>query len=209
VSCSLKMAAQMSNRQKKMAQQAAQLEAEQQGPVQYQQMPRKQFFLTTPTRVEPVIAKWITLWPNYINAQKSKKEGRRVTEAQGCDEPFVQDISEVCRHFALDNVIEAYARYPRDWICYAPGRVRVKLKDDETGLPVNPEVPTKKALMIKLGELIPALASRKERIAHMAEQLRLQAAQAAAASPVKAAAAGGAKGKTAGGSKKKGKKGRR
>ena len=87
--------------------------------------------------------------------------------------------------------------------------MRVKLKDDETGLPVNPEVPTKKALMIKLGELIPALASRKERIAHMAEQLRLQAAQAAAASPVKAAAAGGAKGKTAGGSKKKGKKGRR
>ena len=61
------------------------------------------------------------------------------------------------------------------------------------------------ALMLKLAELIPSLGSRKQRIQFAAEQLALQAQQAAqAAAPAKAA--GGGK---AGGSKKKGKKGRR
>ena len=197
-----------SNRQKKLAAQAAQLEAEQAGPIQYQQVPRKQFFLTEPTRVEPDISKWMTLWPNYINSAKSKKEGRRVTEEQGCPDPIANDISEVCRHLRLDNVIEAYAQYPRDWICYPPGRVRVKMKDDETGAPMNPDVPNKKALMLKLAELIPSLASRKARIQFAAEQLKLQEQQAAQAA--QAAASGGkAAGGKAGGSKKKGKKGRR
>eukprot|EP00937_MAST-01D_sp_MAST-1D-sp2_P005269 g5269.t1 len=192
-----------SRRKQKQARQLAAQEAAEAGPQQYRQLPPRQYFLQESTRVEPDLAKWQTIWPNYINGRKARDEGRRLVKDKCCDDPFPSDIAEVCQHFKLDCCIEAYKMYPRDWIQYPPGRVRVRLLKDD-GTPSNPDMTNKKALLIACGELIPKLASRKQRI-KMAEEhaKRQQQAQSAAAN---AAAAGSGGGGGGGGGKRKGKK---
>ena len=189
-----------SRRKQKQARQLAAQEAAEAGPPQYQQMPPRQYFLSEATRVEPDMAQWNTIWPNYINAKKDRDEGRRLVASKCVDDPIVNDIAEVCRHFKLDCCIEAYKMYPRDWICYPPGRVRVRLKNDD-GTPCSSDVPNKKALLLQCGELIPKLASRKQRIKMAEEHMkRQQQAQTAADT-------GG--GGSSGGKRSKKKKGRR
>lgn len=70
----------------------------------------------------------------------------------------------MCQYLGLQAVIESGKCYPRD-----PhgerGRVRVQLRQKSTdegaeAIPVNAEVPNRKALMLKLGELIPKLSTR-------------------------------------------------
>lgn len=80
---------------------------------------------------------------------------------------------------------QPYKQYPRDWI--VPGRIRVRLQD-ENGAFVHSEVQTRKDLMKEMGDTIPTLQSRVDRLAKQA-----QAATASAAS-------------TSSHSKKKGKK---
>mmetsp|Transcript_14063 Transcript_14063/g.44363 ORF Transcript_14063/g.44363 Transcript_14063/m.44363 type:complete len:186 (+) Transcript_14063:79-636(+) len=137
-------------------------------------------------------SRFIIIWPNNINSKKTIQNGRRVGLEDACDDPIVHEMSEVCQYFKLTHVIEPYKALPRD-LRAAPGRIKVQLADPQ-GEPVNPEVPNRKALMRRMGQLIPKLTIRKQREA-MKEakerELQLQQQEGAVA---------------AAGNKKKGKK---
>ena len=134
------------------------------------------------------------IWPNNINSKKFISQGRRISVEHACEDPIVQEMSEVCQYLNLTHVIEPYKSLPRDVAAY-PGRIRVQLALDGDGGRVNIE--SRIALMRKMGELIPKLNIRKHRIAMEQRDLDAQKQQFDLASGTKM------------NSKKKGKRGRR
>lgn len=88
-------------------------------------------------------------------------------------------------------------KYPRDW--QTSGRIRVRLTRPGGALE-NPDVKSRKELLVKMAELIPKLQSRK---------VRLEKEAAAAKQAAAAATGSGATAATNSKKKGKGKKGRR
>ncbi len=71
------------------------------------------------------------IWPAYLDAERSRREGRRVPEGAAVTEPTVDEIAEAVRQVGYDAVIERDVAYPREpW--RRTGRVRVKDADDAT-----------------------------------------------------------------------------
>ncbi|WP_248897158.1 signal recognition particle subunit SRP19 [Haloplanus halobius] len=68
------------------------------------------------------------IWPAYLDATKSRAEGRRVSEDEAVPDPTVDEIAEAVQQVGYDAVIERDVTYPRE---YEPrGRVLVKGADD-------------------------------------------------------------------------------
>merc|ERR1712232_81143 len=67
------------------------------------------------------------------------------------------EMAEICEILKLPHKLEMNKAYPRDWLIR--GRVRVMLKTPE-GAFTHAELHTKKAVMLKMAELIPKLKSR-------------------------------------------------
>mmetsp|Transcript_9654 Transcript_9654/g.28878 ORF Transcript_9654/g.28878 Transcript_9654/m.28878 type:complete len:197 (-) Transcript_9654:33-623(-) len=142
-------------------------------------------------------SRMVMLWPNNLNKLKSIPEGRRIAREHCCDNPIIQEMGEVCQYLKLTHVLEPYKRLPRDATAY-PGRIRVLLRDDEGNF-ASEEATSRKALMRKMGELIPKLQIRARRIE--AERREMEYYQKQQQAAIAKAAGGNAK--------KKGKKGRK
>ena len=70
------------------------------------------------------------IWPAYLDASKTRAEGRRVSRDQAVDEPTVDEIAKAVQQVGYDAVIERDMTYPRE---YEPrGRVLVQGADDAT-----------------------------------------------------------------------------
>ncbi|WP_299235231.1 signal recognition particle subunit SRP19 [Natronomonas sp.] len=68
------------------------------------------------------------IWPAYLDAERSRNEGRRVPEDLAVPEPTVDEIASAVQQVGYDAVIERDRTYPRE---YEPrGRVVVKGADD-------------------------------------------------------------------------------
>jgi signal recognition particle subunit SRP19 len=68
------------------------------------------------------------IWPAYLDATRSRAEGRRVPDALAVSEPTVEEIAQAVQQVGYDAVIERDTTYPRE---YEPrGRVLVKDADD-------------------------------------------------------------------------------
>nr|CCA20872.1 transmembrane protein putative [Albugo laibachii Nc14] len=109
----------------------------------------------------PIDRSFITIYPNYINALKALALGRRTPKSQACDNPLVEELSEICAYFNLPHLIETHKRYPRDWMVL--GRVRVRLRNASNEWE-NPNIQSRKQLMVQMGSLIPKLQSRAKRL---------------------------------------------
>lgn len=70
------------------------------------------------------------IWPVYIDASKSRSEGRRVPLDAAVEEPTVDEIAEAVQQVGYDAVIERDVTHPREWD--ARGRVLVKGAEDST-----------------------------------------------------------------------------
>ncbi|MFW5900276.1 MAG: signal recognition particle subunit SRP19 [Halodesulfurarchaeum sp.] len=69
------------------------------------------------------------IWPVYLDAERSRSEGRRVPESLAVSDPTVEEIAEAVRQVGYDALIEpdvAYPRNPRE----QTGRVAVANADD-------------------------------------------------------------------------------
>ena len=69
------------------------------------------------------------IWPAYLDADRSRSDGRRVAESLAVESPSVDEIAEAVQQVGYDAVIErdqAYSRRP--WA--SDGRVLVKGADD-------------------------------------------------------------------------------
>eukprot|EP00416_Gambierdiscus_australes_P034844 CAMPEP_0171101156 /NCGR_PEP_ID=MMETSP0766_2-20121228/54145_1 /TAXON_ID=439317 /ORGANISM="Gambierdiscus australes, Strain CAWD 149" /LENGTH=191 /DNA_ID=CAMNT_0011561127 /DNA_START=39 /DNA_END=615 /DNA_ORIENTATION=+ len=103
------------------------------------------------------VSKWNIIYPNYLNSKKTLPEGRRVPISKAVEHPHAAEMAEICEFLKIPHVLEMHKAYPRDWL--VRGRIRVLLKTPE-GAYTHAELHTKKALMERMGELIPKLKSR-------------------------------------------------
>jgi signal recognition particle subunit SRP19 len=70
------------------------------------------------------------IWPAYIDAEKSRAEGRRVPEDAAVPDPTVDEIAKAVQQVGYDAVIERDKTYSRE---YEPrGRVLVKGAEDSS-----------------------------------------------------------------------------
>ena len=68
------------------------------------------------------------IWPAYLDAAKTRAEGRRVPRELVVEQPTVDEIAAAVQQVGYDAVIERERTYPRE---YEPrGRVLVKDADD-------------------------------------------------------------------------------
>ena len=68
------------------------------------------------------------IWPAYLDAEKTRAAGRRVSRDLAVEEPTAEEIAQAVQQVGYDAVIERSKTYPRE---YEPrGRVLVKGADD-------------------------------------------------------------------------------
>ena len=71
------------------------------------------------------------IWPAYLDAERSRREGRRVPASVAVPDPDVEEIAAAVGQVGYDAVIERDLAYPREpW--HGRGRVRVKEAEDST-----------------------------------------------------------------------------
>mgnify|MGYP000070597433 FL=1 len=68
------------------------------------------------------------IWPAALDADLTRKQGRRVPTEQAISEPTVDEIAKAVQQVGYDAVIERDKTYPREY--EARGRVLVKDADD-------------------------------------------------------------------------------
>ena len=102
---------------------------------------------------------WYGLYPMYVDKAFSKNDGRKTDLANSCENPTLEEISQVLQFLKIPHGIEQYKRHPKDFFRF--GRIRYNLQNEEKKF-YNEEVPTKRVLYKKLGAMIPKLKSRTD-----------------------------------------------
>ena len=94
--------------------------------------------------LDPLRHNHIYLYPQYINAKRTKQQGRRTSKANSIENPTAQEIRDVCQAYDFETVLQPRKRFPQDpdMDPMHIGRVRIKLKNSD-GSPCNPEYDTK------------------------------------------------------------------
>ncbi|MBI5680626.1 MAG: signal recognition particle protein Srp19 [Methanobacterium sp.] len=64
------------------------------------------------------------IWPVYIDSEKTKKEGRRVSKENGVPSPKLREISNAAKKLQLNPETENSKSYSRSW-WESSGRVTV------------------------------------------------------------------------------------
>uniref|UniRef100_A0A1B6D4C1 Signal recognition particle 19 kDa protein n=1 Tax=Clastoptera arizonana TaxID=38151 RepID=A0A1B6D4C1_9HEMI len=132
--------------------------------------------------------RWICIYPAYINSKKTLAEGRKIPKDKCVDNPTHQEIRDILLSAGMKVGVEnkLYSRERSKEMLYR-GRIRVQMRNDD-GTPLNPDLHTREAIMLHLGQMIPKLKTRSGKQSDQSNQ--------------------GSTGGQGGGSKKKG-KGRR
>lgn len=107
----------------------------------------------------------VTLYPAYLDAEKTWRQGRRVPKGSAVERPDAREMSDVIHSgLGLEVCLEGDKRYSRDFL--TPGRVKVRLKDDDGSL-CDDSIPNKQVLMVKCAELCAKHATRPKRLAEL------------------------------------------
>ncbi|WP_413862169.1 signal recognition particle subunit SRP19/SEC65 family protein [Methanobrevibacter sp. UBA417] len=89
------------------------------------------------------------IWPIYIDRNKSRGEGRKVSLDNGVAGPKLKEVYQAAKNLKFNPEMEADASYPGEWYNNS-GRVFV-----ETPIP-------KKNILIAISEEIKVLRNRKQ-----------------------------------------------
>ena len=117
------------------------------------------FFPNSATHADQ--SRFVCIYPAYINAKKTRAQGRRVTKGKAIDNPSVTEIRDILENVGLKVVVEPNRLYCREESREPQyrGRVRVQIKNaDETF--VKEQFKGKDDLLFYLVEMIPKLKSR-------------------------------------------------
>eukprot|EP00897_Mesotaenium_endlicherianum_P002940 jgi/Mesen1/2674/ME000167S01823 len=105
-------------------------------------------------------SRWHVVYPIYLNSKKTLAEGRRLPASKAVENPTLLEICDCLNYLKVPFQPEPMKGYSRDFL--QRGRVRVQLKRSE-GNPINPAIPDKKALLLKLANLIPKHQGRTKK----------------------------------------------
>uniref|UniRef100_A0A914EDH8 Signal recognition particle 19 kDa protein n=1 Tax=Acrobeloides nanus TaxID=290746 RepID=A0A914EDH8_9BILA len=107
-------------------------------------------------------ARWICIYPIYLNAKKTASLGRKVSQKVALDNPTSQEIYDVLVHAGLKAKLEKNKMHPldpsRDSV--GQGRVRVQLKNDDGSL-INEKFSNRASILLYACEMVPKLKSRQ------------------------------------------------
>ena len=114
-------------------------------------------------------SQFLCLYPSYIDASKTIKQGRRIGQEKAVDTPTVSDISGALQQLNIRHVLEPNKGYSRDITCEwdNPGRVRYE----------KPDMYSKRHLLMEISERIPALPARIQRLEQEKQKALLEAQQ--------------------------------
>lgn len=83
----------------------------------------------------------LIIWPAYIDSEKTKKEGRRISKKDAIPSPKLREISNAARKLKLNPEVENNKFYSRSW-WESPGRVTI-----DKNMP-------KREILVKISNLI-------------------------------------------------------
>jgi len=171
------------------------------------------------------------IWPTYIDANKSAKEGRRIGKEDAVVNPSVLDISEVLQSMGVRHVVQPFKGFPRDvesrWD--NPGRVLhdleqmrekygadvpvVEMLDDDDGSDDVPSLAvdgeegiTQKLCWRMIAKKIEGMPGRKQRLEDAKRKEEEEKKKASEDARMRAVLNSKKQVSTSGSSKKKGKK---
>merc|ERR1712126_360159 len=101
-----------------------------------------------PTLRKEDVEKWISIYPAYINKDKTRQEGRRIPLEKAVKSPTLKEIYDVIATTGLQLAVERKL-YSRETSKEPPywGRLRVEIKNKD-GMIVNPEFKTREDVMV-------------------------------------------------------------
>ena len=76
--------------------------------------------------------RWV-IWPAYIDAGRSRGQGRAVSRRDAVEEPTVDEILVAALEMGLQAEAERDKHYPKEW-WEKPGRVRVQKKGPKAAM---------------------------------------------------------------------------
>ena len=117
------------------------------------------FFPNSATHADQ--CRFVCIYPAYINAKKTRAQGRRVGKSKAVDNPSVNEIRDILENAGLKVVLEPNRLYCREESREPQhrGRVRVQIKNEDQSL-VKEQFKDKGDLLFYLVEMIPKLKSR-------------------------------------------------
>ncbi|KAI1294973.1 Signal recognition particle 19 kDa protein [Halotydeus destructor] len=122
--------------------------------------------------MNPEARVWQTIYPTYINSNRTENQGRRLPKAKCVPDPRwqeIRDVLEATKDFQI--LVEHSKLYPREVDKEQPtahGRIKYQTRD--------PKFASKRNVLIYLGEMIPKLKSRaKAASSSTSEQAQQQA----------------------------------
>ena len=112
-------------------------------------------------------SRWNTIYPAYLNSNRTVAEGRRISKRKACSDPRWQEIKDVLESTGNFEVVgEGNKTYPREVDKETPahrGRVKYHLVKESDRLN------SKKDILIFLADMIPRLKSRTQKGASQAQ----------------------------------------
>lgn len=131
----------------------------------------------------PGADKWSSIYTVYLNKNRTKAQGRRVSKEIAVINPTIYEIKDILHNMGFKIYAEDKV-HPRELDRFRPlgpppfnnpfrGRIRYQLKD-ENGKPTNPKYQTKNDVLNYLGEMIPKLKTRIEGHKMMEQHLKQQ-----------------------------------
>lgn len=75
----------------------------------------------------------VAIWPAYIDAGRSRGEGRRVPKRDAIENPTIDEIMAAAMEMGLQAEAERDKRYPKEW-WEKSGRVLMPKKGPKTAL---------------------------------------------------------------------------
>lgn len=100
----------------------------------------------------------VCIYPCYLNSTVSASKGRKIPKDKAVENPTTPQIFDIVHKILKLPAEMQRNRHPKDWKYL--GRVRVSLKDDN-GSYIKEELSSRKALMMRVAELLPKHPSRE------------------------------------------------
>jgi len=128
-------------------------------PISQRERNAQPFFPNSATHADPT--RFVCIYPAYINAKKTRAQGRRVGKSKAIDNPAINEIRDILENAGLKVVVEPNRLYSREESREPQqrGRIRVQLKNEDKSL-VKEQFKTKDDLLFYLVDMIPKLKSR-------------------------------------------------
>lgn len=70
----------------------------------------------------------IVIWPEYLDANLTRKMGRKLPKNIAIQNPTIEELEEAVKELKINYIVEGNKKYPRTWF-KGSGRILIEKKD--------------------------------------------------------------------------------